>query len=691
MSKHKTLFVLVLSLLLVSTVLLLCWKYIGKSDKTSQDVLKDGITRLSSYEELERLITEKAGNSNALYRYGASKGGMEAATDSSAADGAAQGAGAGGQGATDYSDTNVQVEGVDEADIIKTDGEYIYQVSKNRVVITRAYPASKMEIISSIGFSDKSFQASEIYIDSGKLVVIGSTLNVWIMTGEDGIPEDRVSESDVAPDAVMTADIAGPGYYYGGDSVKVLIYNIIDIGSPALLREVTIDGYYISSRKIGPFLYVVTNKNAYRYFNNGLEPVIPVYRDTASGDTEMQLDYSDMYYFLDSNAESYMLVSAMALDDLEGSMKISAYLGAGSNIYCSAGNLYVAVYNYREYAQNQVKATDGSVPVTDVSPVSYEMNTLVFKFKLDKTEVGFIARGEVPGTIINQFSMDEYVEYFRIATTKGSAWGDGQNLSKNNVYVLDENMLLTGKIEDIAPGENIYSTRFMGIRVYMVTFRITDPLFVIDLSEPANPKILGALKIPGYSDYLHPYDENHIIGFGKDTAEVSSFDSKGGAPEVMAFYQGIKMALFDVSDVSNPVQMYSEIIGDRGTDSELLRNHKALLFSKEKGLIAFPVTLYEIDDNNVQGNSLYEATQYGQFTFQGAYVYGFDLNEGFKLKGRITHMSADDYLKAGDYYYEDKSLRRIIFIDDTLYTISNSIIRANLINGLEQTGQLVIP
>jgi len=241
-------------------------------------------------------------------------------------------------------------------------------------------------------------------------------------------------------------------------------------------------------------------------------------------------------------------------------------------------------------------------------------------------------------------------------------------------------MNVVGSVEDIAPGEQIYSVRFMGDRAYMVTFKLTDPLFVIDLKNPKEPRVLGALKIPGYSDYLHPYDENHIIGFGKDTVEV-----KG-----QAFYMGIKIAMFDVSDVSNPVLKFSEIIGDRGTESELLRNHKALLFSKEKGIMAFPVTVMEVKSGNkFDRNGI---PNYGEFTFQGAYVYSVDLEKGFALKGRITHLNNEDMLKSGmNWYSSDRNINRIIYIGDNLYTLSNKILMANKLENMKQINRIEIP
>jgi uncharacterized secreted protein with C-terminal beta-propeller domain len=276
--------------------------------------------------------------------------------------------------------------------------------------------------------------------------------------------------------------------------------------------------------------------------------------------------------------------------------------------------------------------------------------------------------------------MDEHEDYFRIATTTGEIWREDEFTSKNNIYVLDSTMNTIGSVQDIAPGEQIYSVRFMDDRAYMVTFRLTDPLFVIDLKNPREPSILGALKIPGYSDYLHPYDENHIIGFGKDSVEV-----KG-----QAFYTGMKIAMFDVSDVSNPVLKFSEIIGDRGTESELLRNHRALLFSREKGLMAFPVTVMEVKSGSkFDRNGI---PNYGEFIFQGAYVYNVDPIKGFVLKGKVTHLNKEDMLKSGIYWYNsDKNISRIIYIDDILYTISDRILKANRLEDMTQINQIEIP
>jgi hypothetical protein len=285
--------------------------------------------------------------------------------------------------------------------------------------------------------------------------------------------------------------------------------------------------------------------------------------------------------------------------------------------------------------------------------------------------------------------MDEHNGIFRIATTKGDMWRTDENTSKNNVYTLDEALKPLGKLEGIAPGERIYSVRFMGSRAYMVTFKNTDPLFAIDLSNPASPAVLGALKIPGYSDYLHPYDETHLIGFGKETTEVPLKGDPSDPNRTVAYYQGMKLSLFDVSDVTKPVEMFKEIIGDRGTESELLRNHKALLFSKERNLLAFPVTVMEIPNKTAAGAG--NATAYGQFKFQGAYVYRLDLTNGFQLKAPITHLTEEDLLKSGSRPYDsDRHVERILYVGNTLYTLSNGLIKANDLTTLQEKGSLAI-
>jgi uncharacterized secreted protein with C-terminal beta-propeller domain len=280
--------------------------------------------------------------------------------------------------------------------------------------------------------------------------------------------------------------------------------------------------------------------------------------------------------------------------------------------------------------------------------------------------------------------MDEHNGYFRIATTVYRyTWRTfaedttvEESKDTNNVYVLDMNLNVVGELEDLAPGEQIYSARFMGNRLYLVTFRNIDPLFVIDLSNPSNPTVLGQLKVTGYSGYLHPYDENHIIGIGKET----EYDIE----EDFSWYQGVKISLFDVSDVSNPVEVAKYEIGDRGTSSPILYDHKALLFDAEKNLLVIPVLVAEIDQTRYKEEDLDWA--YGEYVWQGAYVFDISLN-GIEVRGTITHMDDNaDLLNKNYYFGYQYEVQRSLYIENVLYTISNMKVKMNNLETLAEIG-----
>lgn len=594
-------------------------------------------------------------------------------------------------GSSDYSTTNLQSEGVDEADILKNDGQYIYQVNNQELIIAKAYPANSMSIVSRIGFKHGEFTPQELYVDDHYLVLIGNTYYQG---------NYQTDPSNAQPQPSFEKRIYPP--IYNRTTSKIMIYDLTDITNLKKLREVELDGVYVSSRKVGSNLYLIANNylDTYRIMEQGLEPLLPSYRDSVSNNGDVvTIDYNDIHYFPNFVEPNYLLIAALNLDQREKEMQVSSYLGSGQNIYASQSNLYVAVSQYQNIAQPTQPASTPKIAsepqlAPDSTYPSLKTMTALYKFGLAEGETAFKGKGEVPGTILNQFAMDEDKGYFRIATTTGEMWRTDEFTSKNNVYILDQALQMVGKIEDIAPGETIYSARFMGDRGYLVTFKNVDPFFVIDLKDPAAPTILGALKIPGFSDYLHPYDENHIIGFGKETVELSQNtrpdNLSGSTMATTAFYQGLKLSVFDVTDVAHPVEKFKTIIGDRGTDSEVLRNHKALLFDKEKSLISFPVTLMEVK-NSAGTSSMSGFPEYGQFTFQGAYVYQFDLLNGFTLRGTITHLKEEDLLKAGQHYKNNsKAIERIIYIKNTLFTVSKGMIKANDLTSLEEQNSLVL-
>jgi len=578
----------------------------------------------NSIQEIKDFLKENKVESG---RYGE---GLDFATKAATTSGAAPEA----SGAQDYSETNIQVAGVDEADIIKNDGKYIYVVSGNKVVIVDAYPAGDMEILSEINLSDS---VGEIFINEDKLIVFTRESSPVLYK------EARCAGKCPMNDEILT---------------NVHIYDISDREDPLLEHEILVSGNYVNSRMIDDFVYVITNQYIYE------EPILPVVIEDGSADIIEADEIS--YVPIKDYSFQYTIILAVDIDNGETSEE-TMLTGATQNIYVSKDNIYTSYTKYQAWYTDLVEPE----------------KTIINKISINNHNIKHVGTGEVPGHILNQFSMDEYNRNFRIATTLGEVWGTLK--SQNNVYVLDENMQVTGKLEGLAPGEKIYSVRFMGDRGYVVTFKKIDPLFVIDLSNPEKPDVLGKLKIPGYSDYLHPYDENHIIGIGKETVEAEDALIEQRQLD-FAWYQGVKIAIFDVSDVENPIELHKVVIGDRGTDSEALSNHKAFLFDKEKELLVIPITLAEI-----QGEKSYD-NQYGEYTFQGAYVYNINLEDGFDLKGRITHYEDDEvFKKSGYYFYGNRNVQRSLYMDDFLYTFSTELIKANDLNDLNEINSVDLP
>lgn len=595
------------------------------------------------------------------------------------------------EGSSDYSTTNLQVDGVDEADIIKNDGKYIFQVNNQELIVAQVFPSDPMSIVSRIGFKQGEFTPQELYVDDKYLVLIGRAYYLEALPMNTPQGDVQPSETGSRADQSKMRDQVQIYPPINKSTVKAIIYDLKDKTNLKKIREVELDGNYVSSRKIGSNLYIIANKylDTYHILQQKFDPPQPSYRDTVGKGEFVKIGYNNIHYFPNFLEPSYLLIAGLNLDLKDKEMQVSSYLGSSQTVYASTSNLYVAVTQHQRIDQPvpmpQPTPDSSSSLITpdQLKPSSFKTTTALYKFSLNKGETTYRKKGEVPGTILNQFAMDENNGFFRIATTTGEISRTDSLTSKNNVYILDEALQLTGKVEDIAPGEKIYSVRFMGDRGYMVTFKNVDPFFVLDLKNPASPKILGALKIPGFSDYLHPYDDNHIIGFGKETVELSQNSGTN------AYYQGLKLAVFDVTDVSHPVEMFKTIIGDRGTDSEVLRNHKTLLFDKEKGILSFPVTLMEV--KNPVPNSKNGIPDYGQFTFQGAYVYQFDLLKGFTLRGKITHLKDADLFKAGQHYkYGSNTVERIIYIKDTLYTISKGMIKANDLDSLQERNNLIL-
>jgi len=574
----------------------------------------------------------------------------------------------GGDDSVDYSETNVQVEGVDEPDIVKTDGKYLYVLAAQNLYILKAYPADDATILSKILFNEEVY-VSEFFVKDDYLVVFGGSYGVYPILYKDSPVVDEESIDDIVGDYTWTVP-----------SSVIKIYDISNRQFPVLVKDVEIDGNYYDSRMIGDYIYVVSSEYSYYLYN--------VY-DYKTGDytdgnftlnvPEIRIDneskkipIEQIYYFDSPEAVDTMThILSIDLNSLDVNEK-SFLIGVSENMYMSRNNIYLVYTNYEYYTFSRMGLLED---------YSNEESTSIHKIQVKSGDINYIGEGKVPGHVLNQFSMDEHNNFFRIATTIGYSW-DENNPSSNNIYILDENLEQVSELEGIAKGEQIYSSRFIGDKAYLVTFKNIDPFFTIDLSDPYNPEVLGYLKIPGYSNYLHPYDETHIIGIGKDTIESDNPN--------FAWYQGIKIALFDVSDFENPVELDKIIIGDRGTDSPALYDHKAFLFDKEKELLVIPISLYEINEETKNRYDDFPGPDYGEFSFQGAYVYNLNL-DGFDYKGRITHMSEDEKETNENWWYwyeSDSYISRSLYIENILYTISNKMVKMNNIDDLSEIKSL---
>jgi len=550
--------------------------------------------------------------------------------------------------APNHSETNVQVEGVDEADIVKCDGSFIYTISGPTVNIIAAYPAEEAAVVSRIDFEEGSHPQG-LFIEGDRLAIIGSG-------GDRQVEGNDSTFEPYLPIAFIR------------------IYDIAGRDNPLLLRTIEYEGAYLTSRKIAGNLHIILASYPYDLPQDSeklhWQDIVPSYRnfegDGQGSGFSPACHWNEIEYTESDGFASFVSVVSVSLKDDAGSLNKKVITASSNNVYASLENLYI---------------TNTEDPYNYYWGDSGKEWTNIYKFKLEGSTTVFSGSAKVPGTVLNQFSMDESAGYFRIATTYRHS--DPHIPSPtNNVYILDADLNVTGQLEDLARGEEIHSARFMGNRGYLVTFKKTDPFFVLDLSNPQNPRVLGALKIPGYSDYLHPYDDNHIIGVGKNTVEANSSERN------FAWYQGMKIAIFDVSDVANPKEMCKVDIGDRGTDSYVLNDHKAFLFDREKGLLVLPVLLAEITgEQKASGDT--KANTYGQYTYQGAYVYDVSLQDGIKLKGRVTHIEDQPQLQRNYYCYgSTDAIKRCGYIEDNLYTVSGSKLLFNSLADLNEVSRI---
>lgn len=585
-------------------------------------------------------------------------------------------------GAARYSSTNVQEFGVDEADIIKNDGQYIYLIKNDTIRIVEAFPPKELKQVATFKVEEKGFYPREMYVDGDTLTVIGQS-NQYYGQGkpvlrdiepelweEDEVWIEDLGESGLIEGSAEVALMMAPGMPYPGGNKQMLTlvaYDISDRSDPKVSRTVSIEGNYSSSRKVGDTVYLVSNKYNNWYWGRPVpymsESDLPVMSDSADSSVKMIGGCEDIYYYPNFETANYLIVAAIDTVDTKAEVGRLMMLGSGEQIYSSTKNLYVTRTRYEERF----------IETGEWDGWRNEPTTHIYKFGLDKNEIEFKAKGSVRGRVLNQFSMSESDGHFRIATqTEGE---DGSMMT-----ILDDELNKTGQVDGIAPGENIKSVRFMGDKAYMVTFKNVDPLFVIDL-DIDNPAVLGELKIPGWSDYLHPYDDKHLIGIGREVKEGAEEDGRLTSDELL----GLKLAIFDVSDLKNPKEIHKKIIGDNGTNTEATYNHKAFMWDEQEQVMALPITVMQ----QREGGNVYDQ----ETMFQGAFVYDVDLIEGFKLRGKATHYEDGYWATKGSqrrYGNHEYNVQRILFMGDYWYTVSPNVVAAHTWATVEKVKQIVL-
>lgn len=588
--------------------------------------IQDDVQNLADAEELRtyfaRLLELQKGNPF-YHGFGA---GTEEAEDSASG-------GYNGMGGGDHSTTNNQVAGIDEGDVLQTDGEYLYSISESRVVIVDIRDPQKMDVAARVELDDETYP-QELFLSGNTLIVLSSRFA--LMESEGGMEMDSFM-----PYSGITA---------------VSFFDVSSPEAPELIREFGSEGELSGARMAGGVLYYISTVYT-NYWALEEQPDMelrPRTFDSNSGGKLSAMPYEDITILPGTMEGSYSLITAVSLDGpKENEISTKGFLGGNEQMYMNEKHLYLTASAYQT-AEEQF-GTALWIP--------QQADTEIFKFALEGTSVTFQASARVTGALLNQFSMDEFDGHFRLATTEGVMWAPTSE-PKNHLYILDGQLNAVGAVEDLAPGERIYSVRFIGGTAYMVTFRETDPLFAIDVSDPSAPEVLGELKIPGFSNYLHPLGEDHLIGFGYDTKVEPA---KGGG-EPLIITGGMKISLFDVSDLTDPKETDTEIIGGPGTYSALQYDHRALFRHDQQSLFGFPVSIYEEESRN-----------YIDFEAQGALLYSIT-PEGISLVADLT--------KPGEMPYEDwaTSIQRLAYAKDALYTVANNEVASYRLTDFEPLG-----
>ncbi len=583
--------------------------------------------------------------------------------------GGGSGSGSGGGGPTTGTGTNNQVAGVDEADFVKNDGQYIYLAQNGALRIVDSWPASETHLVSKTPLEGTP----------RKLFVIGDTALVYVAVGAtDSYYGSR--ECTYGYDCDFSGD---------GSSTKLLVFDITDRAAPHLQRQIALSGSLIAARRIGSTVHTVVSQATEMFPNLRYEPDPPPNDDLCNylgsrppaakvararslyealraeniafiqgADLDARLpDLTDdsgltpageaascTSLYASSYADGAAFTSLVSVDmEHAGPVHSSTIISRGGAIYASADSLYMAVaHNWNG---------------DDLSTVHK------FRISDDAADTHYLASGEVAGRALNQFAMDELNGNLRIATTDGHAPSPDAASYVSVLGQQGDDLVTLGSLGGIAPSEDIRSVRFDGNRAYVVTFKKTDPLFAFDLSNPHAPRKLGELKIPGFSTYMHMLDDNHLLTIGYDADDHGSF----------AFFDGVMLQIFDVSNPTAPSLAHKHVIGTRGSSSEALTNHLAFTWYPERSLLSIPMTICEGGNDGQYGTTM---------SFSGLMVFDASVAAGFAEHGRVPHSVAQDVTCGNWWSSATSAVKRSLFLDQFVYSISDAELKVRDVGAL---------
>ena len=550
------------------------------------------------------------------YAAGSAEEGARKSADDSSGSGSSGSSSGGGSGS--HSETYKQVEGVDEGDIVKTDGKYLYIASADGTESIRIYSAV-----------DKPERVAAIYPEN----TADPTADPHESDGENA--SDVFVEEMYLHDGKLIAVCMTYGEDYSYDTMAG-VYDVSDVENIKLVDQFRQSGYYSASRMIGDELYLVSSHSFIDYEN---EMDIPVcYR----GGEKQEIPIENVYSVEDPTEAAMLIVGGFDLKNGSKDVQSSALIGTVENVYCNENNMFIYT---TKWTNNTI--VDYGFSERYVSKQREPITTQIYKVSL-KDGIAFTAYGEVEGWLDSRYSLDEKDGYLRVAATVENAVYEESNV----LYILDKDLKEVGSVKGIAENESIKAVRYVGDVAYVITYEQTDPLFVIDVSDPTNPTVLGEVKIDGFSTMLVPIDENTVLGIGVYTEDVYNID--------MQVQNGVKLALFDVSDKLHP-----KVLDEKAYpryDSDVIYEPRALVFNPDRGDYLIPLNGEFLVELKADGKAVTDESGHQRFGYSGGAL-------NFKVEnGKLVEIDLPQFTDASS---EGVRINRCLYVGDTYYLIAN--------------------